>query len=179
MPDYFVRPEVPGQKYFRCTPLRATLSVSSCASRWRGANLDVKRIDPMNRCGGCRLGAEHAGERVIEVAAVQAHRVCSRCLRPSSRLIHGVKCVSCFNRELEVVKGRNAKGLPPVKHPPLGVVRVLCRHEDDRVVEHITERCTGAVEAVVAAVHKIGTNAVFGFSGAYRQTWGSGVPVDV
>jgi hypothetical protein len=38
--------------------------------------------------------------------------------------------VSCYNREREVVKGANAKGSPPIKHPPLDPRTVFYRAGD-------------------------------------------------
>lgn len=143
--------------------------MSSCAARWKLANHE-KLPDPMNRCTGCEVGAEHAGERLIVVSPIQAHRVCCRCLRSASRLIRGVICVSCFNRELEVIKGRNAKGLPPVKHKPIGPHRIKYRLKDAEKDRRF-ERVVDATEAMVVMVHKHGTDVQFGFSAGYRTTW--------
>ena len=40
---------------------------------------------------------------------------CARCHRTSGRLIGRHVCVSCKNREYEVMRGANAKGTAPVK----------------------------------------------------------------
>lgn len=170
MPEYFTRPEVPGQRYFDCSALRGSLSVTSCAGMWRKAN--AGRPDPMSKCAGCEIGAEHAGERIIPMSPIQTHRACCRCRRTSGRLIRSIKCVSCFNRELEVVKGRNAKGLPPVKHAPLGNVRL--RYRINRPGARTLERVTDAAEAMLAMVHKHGAGIQFGFHSSFRSTWVQG-----
>jgi hypothetical protein len=125
----------------------------------------------MNRCAGCTVGAEHAGEKVVAVSPVQAHKICCRCFRSSSRLIRGVICVSCFNRELELVKGKNAKGLPPVKHPPVGAFGFRVRVSGGQARDRRFERVTGASEAMFATIHKHGTGVQFGFAGGFRVTW--------
>lgn len=109
-----------GNECFRCERLAATLSPASCARRYsEQAALSCRR---------CPIGARHAGE--IGVVAGLARRsglpgprtlaacvakVCVRCSLPSPRLIYFGLCVSCANRQLEVARGRNAKGSRPVR----------------------------------------------------------------
>lgn len=82
------------------------------------------------------------------------------------RLIHGALCLSCYNREREVVVGRNAKGVPPKKAAAIlrpwealitdvaGNVRVvgfaLCAGVDE-IRERIRREFPGA------SVHDLGT----------------------
>jgi hypothetical protein len=105
MTEYFSMGGVPG-RYFVCSVFRATLGVPSCAGRWTAAQ-GGKRFDA---CKGCSLGAEHAGHKQSVQAPVTA---CCRCGEPSIRRMIGGLCLSCKNREYEVVKGRNGKGAPP------------------------------------------------------------------
>ena len=102
--DYFALDGVPG-RYFVCTVFHTTLGVTSCAGRWKEAQ-NGRRFDT---CKGCVLGAEHAGH----AQAVHApESYCCRCGEAVLRkMVKGV-CVSCKNREYEVVKGRNGKGAP-------------------------------------------------------------------
>lgn len=167
--DYFERPELPGQKFFQCEPLRGSLSVTACAGMWAKAN--GAKPDNVSKCCGCPVGAAHAGSKIV-TTAIQRRKVCCRCLRVSGRLIRGVICVSCFNRELEVINGKNAKGLPPVKHPPVGAYRL--RYRVDGVPrDRRFDRVVNASEAIIAMVHKHGSEVQFGFSGSYRVTWGA------
>ncbi len=64
----------------------------------------------------CPIGAAHAGVTIAPTAdAVQAmSHICPRCDQPAQRLINDRNCVSCYNRELEVRRGRNAKGGRPI-----------------------------------------------------------------
>jgi hypothetical protein len=106
--QYETKEGLPGE-YFRCERLRGSLSVASCAQRWRTAK------DPKNEvygmCRGCPIGAAHAGQ--VCDNPEQGRKVCVRCDEPTTRLIHGLYCPSCINRQYEVEKGRNGKGTAP------------------------------------------------------------------
>lgn len=115
--EYFEYPGMPGRRYFRCDPLRASLSVESCATRWRAAN--EQDNDDCATCRQCQTGARHAGVGDSNDSILCGCSVCARCHRPASRLIFGQICVSCYNRSRERAIGRNAKGTAPVKLPPL------------------------------------------------------------
>lgn len=101
---YFTMPGVGGQ-YFTCDKLRATINRESCSARWKKSN-------HQSVCHCCEIGAHHSGKTVISRNAV-SELMCARCHRPASRLVRGCVCVSCWNREAEVIKGFNAKGTPP------------------------------------------------------------------
>lgn len=115
--EYFEYPGMPGRRYFRCDPLRASISVESCAVRWKAAN--EKDDDACATCRQCSVGAKHAGVGDSNGAVLCGAHICARCHRPASRLIFGQICVSCYNRSRERAIGRNAKGTAPVKLPPL------------------------------------------------------------
>lgn len=113
MVEYFTMEGVPGRMFFRCERQRATLSTTSCAASWR-------RADEINdgTCSACRLcpvGAVHAGEVAASMSPLKGSLTCARCHRPATRLIGRMVCVSCKNREYELLRGRNAKGTAPVK----------------------------------------------------------------
>lgn len=109
---YFANPLTPGRQYFDCERLRARLCTGTCAAMWREAN---GRGEGRETCRRCPLGANHAGEADASTSEFAGALICSRCHRPASRLIGGMHCVSCKNREYEFLKGRNAKGTTPVK----------------------------------------------------------------
>ncbi len=69
------------------------------------------------KCRGCAIGAAHAGEAAVSYSVLYGSRhICPRCGRGTGRrLIGGSRCISCYNRELEVRRGRNAKGTAPRK----------------------------------------------------------------
>lgn len=114
--DYKTISWAPGQQYFHCDPLRATLTVGSCATNWLRSQ---EREAGLWQCRGCRLGAEHAGEEEANLWFGRGELICSRCTRGADRLVKGDQCVSCYNREREFVLGRNARGVYPNKMPRL------------------------------------------------------------
>lgn len=97
--------------------MAATLSLPGCVRLWRSARENPpKPWEARAHCVGCALGAQRAGEAAPSpgadaVAALAS--ICPRCERPTDRLINGRHCVSCYNREREAVRGRNAKGGRP------------------------------------------------------------------
>lgn len=76
--------------------------------------------------------------------------ICVRCHQPSvRRLIYGNLCISCANRQFEYIRGRNAKGTVPIKHPPLQVVTMLA--ESGGILLPFAYYGTGLIEALLAA----------------------------
>lgn len=110
--NYFARLETPGRLYFQCDRLRANLSTDACSGMWKRAN---DGTEDREACLRCPLGALHAGEAQASLSPQRLAPICARCHRPSRRLIAGMHCVSCYNRERELLRGRNAKGTAPVK----------------------------------------------------------------
>jgi hypothetical protein len=127
--DYFQIPEMPGIDRFACTRLHATLPVSACAAMWRQAN--EKACDRHITCRGCPLGAGHAGIPNASLSPIFGVLVCGRCHAGATRLVCGSLCVSCKNREYEIVRGRNARGQYPSRLPPLAA-RALPYWSDGR-----------------------------------------------
>lgn len=158
--EYFELPELPGRAMFRCEPLKANLAVASCADMWRQA---AQRGAPerLDRCRNCHLGAKHAGVRDASLSPLHGAMVCGRCHTGTTRLIHGHLCPSCYNRQLEYLKGRNAKGNAPKYHPVLwriairymagGRIKTLCR-------PHVVS----SEELVIAALRDEAKQVTFG-----------------
>lgn len=123
-----------GITVFRCSPLLADISPATCRSNF----VSRKSVS----CNSCPVGAMHAdieGTTVARAAldilndptmdrharAAAKHGLnCIRCLRTEStatryigrfRLVKKAWCISCYNREKEVVSGRNSKLAKPVK----------------------------------------------------------------
>lgn len=152
--DYFENPLLPGRPMFRCDRLSASLLVSACVSMWGEANAAKPMPERLFRCRQCLVGAEHAGVGDANMSALRGAAICSRCHRTDLRLVGGNLCVSCKNREYEWLKGKNAKGKPPERHPALarrsvryvcdGQVGVLARPltacADELVVELLRDR---------------------------------------
>ena len=161
MVEYTTNPHVPGKVYFRCDRMRATLSTESCSSMWR-------RESEMNdgthgACRLCPLGAVHAGETAASMSPLKGTLICARCHRMAGRLIGGHRCASCYNREREVLIGRNAKGTAPVKHCGLAQRRIRYLHGDD-VVTLAMPRVADTDELMVAALRDSKKRVVFAFN---------------
>lgn len=115
MPAYFEIPEMPGRRFFRCEPLRASMSVSSCGARWEKANSTDVDADRFHTCRRCSIGAGHAGRVGHNPSPFRGMTICGRCHRGATRLIGKHLCVSCFNRARELRLGKNGKGTAPVR----------------------------------------------------------------
>lgn len=98
-----------------CPPYRMQLLQSRCVAQWQSvAGKPRHTLERLQHCSGCPIGAERAGIKV-ESAPPPLPRFCCRCLTLSPRLIGRRLCPSCYNRELEIRKGRNARGTAPTK----------------------------------------------------------------
>lgn len=86
------------------------LTTASCAQNWRRAK-KAEPWDTLRVCRGCDIGAGHAGEDPIP--ASPADRECLRCGATDKRLLRGQICISCYNRERELLTGRYRRQAPP------------------------------------------------------------------
>jgi len=104
--------QVGGQsvRLFRCETHRADLTPDACAARFRAAQGEYK-LD-FSRCRHCPIGAAHAGK----TARAKPPSDCLRCGRVSEKLVWGLLCVPCYNRQQEVLKGRDRRGREPRAH---------------------------------------------------------------
>jgi hypothetical protein len=80
--------------------------------------------DEITSSPGPILSAENSRAKAAVAELTATHSalygtdVCSRCGCGSARrLIGGTRCVSCYNREREFVRGRNRKGTRPTMAP--------------------------------------------------------------
>lgn len=131
--DVVLRPMngYPDIQTFRCSPLCADITPRTCKANY----LSHKSVS----CKSCPVGMMHAGTESARTAidvlndpnsdgharmTAKAGLSCIRCLKSAAtnkRLIAGMRliretvCVSCFNREREVISGRNSKNARPVK----------------------------------------------------------------
>lgn len=150
-PVYRALDIAPGQRYFDCETLRASLSTTSCAARWAGA-------PPGSACHKCVIGRLHhtdhnptrrPGRRPVDNEV----RACARCGRTDLRIIRATcLCVSCQNRQYEWLKGRNAKGKPPERFQPLRDFEVVLQHTDGRIERRLVQALHEA-EAIGRAAH--------------------------
>lgn len=104
----------PALKFFRCEPLRATMSQRGCGERWRLAQVAAGELaERFGDCRSCPIGAAHAGGEFVRHSPLFGAAICPRCRRGTTRMIQDRVCVGCRNREYEIRDGRNARGNPP------------------------------------------------------------------
>lgn len=97
-----------------CLRYSAVFSKSFCAASHVKAN-SSDGIATMYRtkCRYCPIGAESLGsDQYVQRSVLYKSKVCARCKRQSLRLVRGVVCVSCYNREAENACGLNKRGHP-------------------------------------------------------------------
>lgn len=145
---YFTIPELPQRPMFVCARRSATLQVSSCAQLWEQENNSKRSPECSTLCRNCPIGAHHAGKGDAAQSALCGIPICARCERTGLRLIGHDICVSCWNRERELVIGRNARGRKPLNHPPLVPVAVNVRVDGEVHVVR-KQRATSVNELVI------------------------------
>src|SRR6266404_7217461 len=116
--EYRTIPGAPAPS-FGCGRYRAQLLTTACAKRWRQAQAAKGwAAEQIERCRGCPIGAQHSGEKIVRYSTLFDSPICPRCGRGSARrLVGGTRCISCYNRERELVRGRNRKGTRPTMAP--------------------------------------------------------------
>lgn len=100
-------------RLFACPRYKCDISPASCAARFTGAqNLTDKAGmgHPAYECKHCVIGAQHAG---VQSLKPKRQAACVRCGQWAHKLVRGLLCVSCFNRQSEVLKGKDRRGHPP------------------------------------------------------------------
>lgn len=190
--DYFQIPEMPGVDRFACTRLHATLSVPTCTAMWRQGNGQGKPArrggathplwrspvlgeeDPAQErnltCRGCPIGAAHAGIANASMSPIFGVLLCSRCHRGTSRLVCGVLCVSCKNREYEFLRGRNARGQFPTRLKPLAP-RALAYWTDGRAQRLRRNLTVATTELLVDLLRDAHHQIIVGWRAQLRLSW--------
>lgn len=90
-------------------------SSAACVEDWKRAQ--AKRPMPWEsrwHCRGCVDGSMRAGRGTTAAERVQmldgVRGICIRCHRPTPRIVQNRFCISCYNRNRELLAGRNGKG---------------------------------------------------------------------
>ena len=94
-------------------PGKLRLSPASCAANYRSGKV-AAAWQTTRFCKGCQIGAGHAGE-VVQQVVIRKVSLCRSCGAAGGRIVHGLLCVSCYNRLTEALRGRNARGKVPTK----------------------------------------------------------------
>lgn len=113
-------------QFFSCVQY-GTMSPAACAKNFAAAPEAQRTTGRLASCIGCEVGQHHLdpvapAKPIVLRTALVYRKICVRCRRGGEvgvgkvRLVRGQTiCVSCINREAEVIKGRNAKGGKPKK----------------------------------------------------------------
>lgn len=158
---------------FRCEAHEAIVTDSGCAARFAkaqgrarrtngqlflsGRGMDDVRADSklaMDACQRCPLGALHAGAAPVTHSAHYASDQCPRCGFGTNRMIAGRVCVNCYNREREVLSGRNGRGNRPKRLAPIHTFSMRLA-VDGRRFAAIEDRATSATEVICRQLRTI------------------------
>lgn len=179
-------PGVPGD-YFRCDHY-GLMSVAAC-QRYFGEAPGLVSKGRLINCIGCSAGAMHAsggsGQPFV------SDGICVRCRRDPSnaeqyrstrqgriRMVRGgLLCVSCFNREREVVLGRNARKNAP-RAAPLIEFTIGCIQAGRQTVTK-TLPVKDGIEAALTVMRMTKGSAMVGWasSGVVRTAYSSEAPL--
>ena len=169
--EYFQHEGIEGQ-YFHCPSGMGSLSVKSCAANYALA-MSTQGLKEGRRvtCRACPVGALHAG--VPSGCGSQSRfvgsGVCARCQKDAPRLIRGSICVGCYNREREVLIGRNAKGGVPSKCRPVFPLTMACIFDGGAQTEvRRFDRVASMLEAKISVLRTESRSCVFGWISAPR-----------
>lgn len=161
--EYIQMPGISGD-YFNCSRLHATLSTKSCAQNWRDAMANPGTLR-LHHCKGCPIGALHAGEAGNLVSPLFGSSICARCHEGGRRLLQGRLCICCYNRQLEALKGKNAKGSAPKKLSAAALHRRLVKYSQaGKVAECAVDLSRDTTELLIGILRGAKGNVQFGFS---------------
>jgi hypothetical protein len=169
-------------KFFTCERY-GTMSPTSCAKNFAVAPDLVRTSGRLDGCLGCKVGQHHADpaapvRELPGASALTYRQVCVRCRRGSEAVLGRMRlvrdhtiCVSCYNREDEVRKGRNAKGAKPKKWARLLLVDVQigCVSDGRLVIEQFDHPVRDRLEAVLTLMRRKSGPKVVAWSAARIQ----------
>ncbi len=149
-----------------CERRAMRLTSAGCARLWTSAQ--EARPEPWegrSACRTCPLGAARAGRPLPPNAAAAEllRRVCPRCLRQAQRLINGLHCVSCYNREAECRRGRDRKGNRPGLLDRLRASTIVITRGASSSVEQHAE-VVSATEAMLIVAKTAAGRICFGWA---------------
>jgi len=160
--DYFEMDILPNVQHFTCTKLKSTLSVESCADRYKKAMAGGPENDRYIVCRGCPIGASHSGQEAPNESRFFGKTICGRCHTGATRLIGKHLCISCYNRSRELRVGKNRKGTAPVKLTRLDQRSIAYRTAGVVKTRTLSES-VDTEELMVAVLRDTPSSVTFGF----------------
>ena len=162
----------PTPTMMRCDRRTMTLTAAGCGRLWSAAQAKHAegKLEPWEgiaTCRTCPIGAKNAGreaEAVFQPAAALAC-ICPRCDRPAARLINERLCISCYNRDREALRGRDAKGRRPRLCDQLHDERIAVMADGSARIQ-IVSRVIGPVEAMIHISRNAKAPIAFGWAPA-------------
>jgi hypothetical protein len=155
-------------RFFKCDRY-GTMLPGSCARNFREAPAAASK-GRLGGCIGCAVGQFHCDPTAKPVPLAKptsfAYReICVRCRRggegDNNRLIGQIRlvrehttCVSCYNREREVRKGRNAKGAKPKKWRHLHWVQLASVAGGRLTIERFDHPVIDRLEAIYTLLRR-------------------------
>jgi len=166
-------------KFFTCARY-GTMSPGSCSKNFAAAPEAARRGTRLEACIGCDVGQHHT-DPVALPKPVPAHQsfayrqICVRCRHSGDddesrligrmRLVRGqTMCVSCYNREREVLKGKNAKGARPKKWRHLFYVRIASVENGAMRIEQFDHPVRDRLEAMLTILRRKDGPRVMGWT---------------
>ena len=165
---YTANDAAPGLKFFTCGPHAMSLSQRGCGARWRAAQLTQgPAAEEAYACRTCPIGAAHAGSAHIASSRLFGAPICPRCRFGATRIIGGRVCVNCYNREREMIAGKNARGNLPttlLRERPLRIA-VFCVTVDGKSERREVEGVVDMLEPVLQTLRTTKGEIWFSFAG--------------
>lgn len=166
---YAANSSAPGLKLFPCSRLRATMSQGGCAKRWATAQVAKgQQAEAFEACRSCAIGASHAGLAHVHHSPFYGAAICPRCEEGNTRIIGGRLCINCYNRERELLAGRNARGNRPRYVSAEAPLRSLDLRIsiNGRARRERIERVTGTREVVLQRLRATRGQVAFAHAGS-------------
>jgi hypothetical protein len=158
--NYFKNDRAPGLFFFECKKLHANLSIDACAESYKLAQ-KKESIEHGRRftCRKCEIGRCHSGEK--PASTIFGKPFCVRCFKHNGRLItHGI-CLSCYNRGLELKRGRNRRGTKPIFLKPLWHLKVAIKNNTNVSIAEL-EKVSNYAEIFLSILRKNDGQQFFG-----------------
>lgn len=152
-------------KFFACNRY-GTMSPAACAKNYALAPDLVRSSGRLDGCVGCSIGQKHTDpaaprRHVPSLTSLTYRQVCVRCRRGNEAVIGRRRlvrdqsiCVSCYNRESEVRKGKNSKGAKPKKCKLLADVHIGCVTNGQMTIERFDHPVRDRLEAVLTVLRR-------------------------